>query len=85
METDSLEAVCYVEEQLVKGIRPGNRAQLTLYTDSTMIALGKVTFVSQKAVEVNGETVVEVAISYENGGFMPGYNIAAKIYPESPE
>lgn len=85
METDSLEAVCYVEEQLVKGIRPGSRAQISLYTDSTLVALGKVSFVSQKAVEVNGETVVEVVITYENGSFLPGYNITAKIFPESPE
>lgn len=83
--TDSLEAVCFVEEQLVKGIRPGDNAQLSLYTDSTVVALGKVSFVSQKAVEVNGETVVEVVITYENGSFLPGYNIVAKIFPESPE
>jgi hypothetical protein len=36
-------------------------------------------------VEVNGETVVEVVITYENGSFLPGYNITAKIFPESPE
>jgi multidrug resistance efflux pump len=85
MLTDSLEAVCLVEEQLVKGIRPGDRAQLSLYTDNTAVALGTVSFVSQKAVEVNGETVVEVVISYDNSIYLPGYNIVAKISSESPE
>lgn len=82
---ESLEAVCFVEEQLIKGIKPGNRAQISLYTDSTVIALGTVSFVSQKAVEVNGETAVEVVISYESGIFLPGYNITAKIFTKSSE
>ncbi len=85
IKMDCLEAVCYVEEQLVKEIQPGASAQLSLYSDSTSIALGTVSFVSQKAIEINGETVVEVVISYEGDGFMPGYNIVAKISPGDSE
>jgi multidrug resistance efflux pump len=78
---DSLEAVCYVEEQLVKNIRTGDAAQLSLYSDSTVIELGTVAFISRKAIVLNGETVVEVIIDYEGDNFLPGYNVVARITP----
>ena len=78
---DSLEVVCYAEEQLAKDIRVGDHAQLSLYSDSTAVALGAVAFISQKAIIVNGETVVEVVIDYDGADFLPGYNVVAKITP----
>lgn len=80
---NSLEAVCYAEEQLARHIRPGDKAQVSLYSDTTAIALGQVAYVSQKAVVQNGETMIEVVIEYEDEGrkLLPGYNIVAKITP----
>ena len=80
---NSLEAVCYAEEQLARHIRSGDTAQVSLYSDTTAIVLGQVAFVSQKAVVQNGETVVEVVIKYgdEDRKLLPGYNVVAKITP----
>ena len=79
---DSLEAVCYVEEQLIGGIRVGDPVQLTLYADSKVIHLGSVVYIAQKAAERNGETMVELIVDVRGEGFLPGYNVVARIAPQ---
>lgn len=79
---DSMEIVCYVEEQLVRDIQVGNTVQLSLYSNSAVVEIGSVVYVSQKAILLNGETVVEVVMGYDGDAFLPGYNIVARIAPE---
>ena len=81
IKMDSLEVTCYLEEQLAGDIGLGDSVILYLYADNTILEMGTVVFISQKAVSVNGETMVEIIISYEGGSFLPGYNIVAKIKP----
>lgn len=79
---DSLEVVCYVEEQLIQKIHTGSMVRLALYSDNTVIEIGTVGYISQKAVVLNGETVIEVIVDYDGDSFLPGYNIVAKITPQ---
>jgi multidrug resistance efflux pump len=81
IKMDSLEVTCYLEEQLVGDISLGDEVILHLYADNTVLEMGTVDFISQKALSVNGETMAEIIISYEGDSFLPGYNIVAKIKP----
>lgn len=74
-------ALIQVDEQLITGVQPGATVQLSPLYDKTTIWLGTVSFISAKAVIINGETVIPVLVSTDEDLPGPGYTLAARILP----
>lgn len=70
-----------VDEQLIPQVAIGATVQLSPLYDRTVVWIGRVTFISEKAVIINGETVIPVLVSTDDELPGPGYTIIAKILP----
>lgn len=78
---DTAEVIVNVEEQLIPGVEAGAEAQISPLYDRGTVWLGNVTAVSDRAITVNGETVVPVTVDAKKLALGPGYDVVVKIYP----
>ena len=73
-----------VDEQLIPQVAIDATVQLSPLYDRTMVWIGRVTFISEKTVIINGETVIPVLVSTDDSLPGPGYTVIAKILPVVP-
>lgn len=73
-----------VDEQLIPQVAIGATVQISPLYDRTVVWIGNVTFISEKAVIMNGETVIPVLVSTDEELPGPGYTVIAKILPVAP-
>lgn len=73
-----------VDEQLITQVALGATVQLSPLYDRTVVWVGRVTFISEKAVIINGETVIPVLVLTDAVLPGPGYTVIAKILPVVP-
>lgn len=62
---DSMVIEVNVDQQSIRNIALGSAAKITPETDKTIVYDGKVTFISSKAVNRNGETTIPIQISLD--------------------
>jgi multidrug resistance efflux pump len=88
LNLDTLMVEADVPEDFIRDVRPQAAARIVPLADPQREYRGRVTFVSQAAVEKNGETVIPVYIAIEqpDGFLKPSYNVDVSIEParESP-
>jgi multidrug resistance efflux pump len=80
---DTREIQANIEEQLIPGVSVGAEVQISPQYDKGTVWIGTVKAISDRAIAVNGETVVPVAITSKDLPLGPGYNVIVKIYPLS--
>jgi HlyD family secretion protein len=81
MNIDTIIVKANVDEQFINDIKPGAIAFITPESDRTKEYKGKVTFISQSAIQKNGETVIPVCITPDraDSGLVPGYNVQISV------
>lgn len=81
LDLDSLEILANIPEEFYKDIKVGSAASITPVADKSRKYRGKVTYISGKAINSNGETQIPVRISIEDpDGFLhPGFNVDVSI------
>ena len=79
---DSAVVEANVEEQLIPGVAVGARVQISPLFDRGVVWIGTVTAIADRAVIINGETVIPVTIDSEKLKLGPGYNVTVRIYPQ---
>ncbi|MGE5632330.1 MAG: HlyD family secretion protein [Caulobacteraceae bacterium] len=84
MNLDTMVVKADVAEEFIKDVKLGANVEITPVADKSKQYKGKVTSISNRAVEQNGETVVPVEISIDNKGsfLLPNFNVDIKIYME---
>jgi hypothetical protein len=73
-----------VDEQLIQHVAVHATVQISPLYDRTLVWIGRVTFISEKADIINGETVIPVLVSTDEVLPGPGYTVVAKILPVVP-
>ncbi len=76
---DSVRLLINVEEQLISGVQEGAEVQISPLYDKSVVWLGTVLSVSDRAEVVNGETVIPVVVITDEPLPDPGYNVVVKI------
>lgn len=81
MDMDSLIIEADVAEEFIKDVKAGAEVTIIPTADKSKNYKGKVTRISDKAVQKNGETNILVEISFEdkNDFIMPEFNVDVKI------
>lgn len=81
IDLDSIQVEAKVAEEDIKNVKAGAAVQIIPQADKSKSYNGKVTGVSAKAQDNNGETTIPVQISIDNkDGFMlPDFNVDVKI------
>lgn len=84
MNLDSLIVQADVPEEFIKGVKTGAGAEIVPTADKSRQYQGKVSYISGKAFNRNGETLVQVNITIEGADdfLRPDYNVDVKINAE---
>ncbi|MCX7711018.1 MAG: HlyD family efflux transporter periplasmic adaptor subunit [Clostridia bacterium] len=85
MDLDSLIIEADVAEEFIKDVKPGAEVTIIPTADKSKNYKGKVTRISDKAVQKNGETniLVEIVMEDKNDFIMPDFNVDVKIKMEN--
>jgi multidrug resistance efflux pump len=78
---DSLIVEADVPESLIKDVKVGADVEIQLLADSTKVYKGKVQKIADRGVDKNGETMIAVEISIDNGDefVKPDFSVDVRI------
>lgn len=81
LNLDSMVVAANVPEEFIKDVKLGAEVSFSPQADKTKVYKGKVTYISNNAITVNGETDVPVEISIINRDafLLPNFNVDLKI------
>lgn len=81
LDLSSLYIVVNIDEEFIKDVQEGKSVTIIAKYDPTIKVNGKVSRVSSQAVKQNGETVIPVEITIDNGSdkLLPNYNVDVEI------
>ena len=81
INADSMVVEAEVAEEFIKDIKLGSEVKIIPLADKDKAYKGKVTQISHRAIQKNGDTIIPVEISIENndGFLMPNFNVDAII------
>jgi multidrug resistance efflux pump len=82
-DLDTLVISANIDQQFISWVSEGAKADIIPEYDKNSVIHGTVSFISAKAFPVNGETVIPVEISLEEGTqkLIPDGDVQVKIYP----
>ncbi len=81
LDTDTLQILADIPEEFYKNVKVGSSAAIVPVADKSRKYEGKVTYISGKATDSNGETQIPVRISIDkpDGFLLPGFNVDVSI------
>lgn len=84
LDLDTLVVKAEVAEEFIKDVKLGAEVEIIPVADKDRVYNGKVTSISRKAIEQNGETIIPVEISIDNKDsfLLPNFNVDVKIFTE---
>ncbi|HWR62095.1 MAG TPA: efflux RND transporter periplasmic adaptor subunit, partial [Clostridia bacterium] len=82
LDLDTLVVNAEVAEEFIKDVKLGAEVEIIPVADKDRVYNGKVTSISRKAIEQNGETIIPVEISIDNTDsfLLPNFNVDVKIF-----
>ena len=81
LDLDSLQIIANIPEEFYKDVKIGSAASISPVADKSRKYGGRVTYISGKATNSNGETQIPVRLSIDqpDGFLLPGFNIDVSI------